>query len=154
MSLIAPLRKDHPALSSRGLPAPVFPTVPPRPRCPRCHKTLTVDGGEAAAWVCPECDYREPAGAYAMPRTAARRVLAAQRAARGVEIPMVYTAAPFPDLDWSDDEPIPRPYQHERVGTYIVTSWCQRCQQPGQSYTACRCVLMPDRYVRHGGPDA
>ena len=171
MSLIAPLRKDHPALSTRGLPAPVFPTATGRPRCPRCHKALATDPG-LTTWACATCDYREPVSADAMATADIRRCLArinALHAPQGVEVPMVYTAEPFPEPDWSDDEPglfpvrsllaapppaASVPPHHERVGTYLLTTWCQRCQRPGRSYTACRCTLPPDRYVRTGDSHA
>ena len=40
------------------------------------------------------------------------------------------------------------PEHHEYVGSWLLTQWCQRCQQPGESYQDCGCVLMPDRMVR------
>lgn len=144
-------------------------------RCGRCGKRMATDGGEdesgrpILSHRCDNCGHSTDARLVQPPWSVdeIRRAIARQNAKyapQGVEVPMVYTAAPFPEPDWSEDEPSlfpitplvkpTVPAHHERVGTYLLTGWCQRCQRPGKSYTACRCTLPPDRYVRFGDSHA
>lgn len=69
-----------------------------------------------------------------------------------------FLASPaIPDDEWpapvvpAPEQPAadPIPEHHERIGSYLVTGWCQRCQHPDESYVDCTCpTLPPDRQVR------
>lgn len=149
MSLIAPLRKNHPALSSRGLP-PVPAAAPQSLRCPRCHKKLSPEIGQddnpgyVSAQVCDSCGYREecrhPSPAWS--HTEIRAAIAkrnAMFAPQGVVVPMVYTADPLP-LDEEHED-------FEQVGDRWLSWDCRRCGKP---YDDCTCLLMPDRREPEG----
>lgn len=123
-------------------------------RCPRCSKRMVIsdDDGITRVHECWHCEYSRSERYKAQP--------APPPPPEGRVVPLVYDQTPFPDVDWATDEPAlfdatpPAPANHERVGDRLLTGWCQRCQHPGQAYTACRCNLPPDRYVRPGGDHA
>lgn len=132
-------------------------------RCPRCAKRMQVDVGQdddetgavRTVHSCPSCGYvAGPAEAF-RPWSSAevrRRIRIARHQLYG---------DPHPDEEVVDGSVVvplrydEGPFHTERVGSYLLTLWCQRCQQPGQSYMDCTCVLPPDRdargFVRAGG---